>query len=184
MRWIIIVLALACLGCDPEAPETPTATATAVMPTPTATPQTVAVNGPPPEDLDWEYDEPGRATISNFIPDTMVVECADDGFSKYAVQIEFLGPLPGAGQDHLTVVWSVDNGFEIRDWWRRDPDGSTLYASVRAVPELIAARDIRLVASADNGESRATEFERVPRPLGAYGLLGPYGLSCPEPSAE
>ena len=119
---------------------------------------------------------PGRATISNFIPDTMVVECADDGFSKYAVQIEFLRPLPGAGQDHLTVVWSVDNGFEIRDWWRRDPDSSVLYASVRAVPELIAARVIHVMASADNGESRATEFERGAQ---ATGRLRPAGTLRP-----
>ena len=182
MRWIIIVLALACLACVPTSVPDPTPTP---EPTPTPTPQTVVVgSGDMREALFWEY-EPGRATIaSHFFPDTLVVECADDGSSEYAVRIELWGPLPGAGQHHLAVVWSVDDGFEIRDWWRRDPDSSVLYASGRAVPKLIAARDIRVVASADNGESRATEFERVPRPLGAYGLLGPYGLSCPEPSAE
>lgn len=177
MRWIIIALAIACLACVPTSipDRTPTPTPTV---DPLATPQTVLVKGPPPEAQFWEYS-PGRGTLLGDMADELIVECADDGEFTAHIKPVFADLLV---EDYAEVVWRVDRGPGVRDWWRRSPDGMTLYPSARAALVLLAAEDIRI----EVGSARVGTLEirfRAPRPLGAFGLYGPSGLDCPQDSA-
>ncbi|MCY3655212.1 MAG: hypothetical protein OXG95_01195 [Chloroflexi bacterium] len=148
MRWFVIALAVACIGCDPEVAETPAPSAVATL-TASPTPQTVVVgHGGREEPRIWEYGSDRATILSISVHDMFVVECAGGEIEAHVAIGNGLRPLPGPSQDSHEITWSVNDGSTVSEVWRRSEDGMTLHVSDRAMPEILHVEDDPLIYTA------------------------------------